>query len=344
MTKSSLRKKLGELPVLGYLLRVGASVSRLPRTDRIVISRLDQQQNNLQSLHEQYDALRKDILDAHEVIGDRLNQLDTLETKIRLADGKLADIAHEVSTLKTGKHKPHAATPASATGHQPESTLLADDHTLDQFYIEFENKFRGKEADIKKRLEIYLPYFKAAKKSPKHPTIDIGCGRGEFLKLLKEHDIPAKGLDLNESMVKRAKEQGLDVVQADAMQYLHEMPSNSAYAVTGFHLVEHIPFAALLRLMDECYRAIQPGGYAIFETPNPENVIVGSHNFYHDPSHLNPIPPALLAFVMETRGFSNVKIKRLHPMETNFETEDPLVLRIAERMYGPSDYAVVAQK
>ena len=338
--KQSVRAQILRLPVVGYMARLVVNAFRLPKTNDAFKAELHEQQAHLQALSDERVQLQKDIQETRAIAESKQQRMDTIETNLRLADSRIADLMHTAASHKTAAKTPKSSPAASTTG----STLLADDHTLDQFYIEFENKFRGSEEDIKKRLEVYLPYFEAAKKTPKHPVLDVGCGRGEFLQLIKEHGIAGKGLDLNESMVKRAQEQGLDVIQADAMQYLHDQPSGSVYAVTGFHLVEHIPFAALLRLMDECYRAIQPGGYAIFETPNPENMVVGSLNFYHDPSHLNPIPPALLQFVMETRGFSNVEIKRLHPMESNLETEDPLVRRMAERMFGPSDYAVIAQK
>jgi SAM-dependent methyltransferase len=340
--RSSISSKFLQIPVIGYGLRVASNILRLPRTNDNFKKDLEEHQSHTQLLQQEQRDLKDQVAQAQAAINEKGERLEAIDRQLRLTDSRVADITHELSNLKVPHSKKKVAAPTAASS--VESTLLADDHSLDQFYIEFENKFRGPEKDIKDRLKTYLPYFKEAKKTPNHPVLDIGCGRGEFLKLLKEHDVHAKGLDLNESMVKRAKEQGLDVIQADAMQYMHDLPSGSAYAVTGFHIVEHIPFATLLRLMDECYRAIQPGGYAIFETPNPENIIVGSLNFYHDPSHLNPIPPALLAFVMETRGFSDVQIKRLHPMEAEIEAEDPLVRRMAERMFGASDYAVVARK
>ena len=158
-----------------------------------------------------------------------------------------------------------------------------------------------------------------------------------------EWDEPADAIK-REAMIDHVKEKGLEGVQGDALSYLREQPANSALAITGFHIVEHIPFLDLVRIFNECYRVLAPGGFVIFETPNPENVIVGSCNFYSDPSHLHPLPPAFLELVMKTRGFQKTEIKRLHPLKAKIDHKDPLVKEMADRFFGPQDYAVIAHK
>ena len=222
---------------------------------------------------------------------------------------------------------------------------MADDHSLDNFYVHFERWFRGTEKEVAKNQSVYLPLFTESKiDSKKFPVVDVGCGNGEFVGLLHEKGIRAIGLDLNKTMIDHVKEKGLEGERGDALSFLRKQKSGSMMAVTGFHIVEHIPFLDLMKIFTEAYRVLAPGGFVIFETPNPENVIVGSCNFYNDPSHLHPLPPAFLELVMKTRGFSKVEIKRLHPLKKDIKSNDPLVQEMAERFFGPQDYAVVAHK
>ncbi len=122
-------------------------------------------------------------------------------------------------------------------------------------------------------------------------------------------------------MVERANKKGLVAWQHDALDFLEGQKPQSYGAVTGFHIVEHIPFPALLRLFTSTHRALVPDGFVVFETPNPENIIVGSCAFYMDPSHLNPIPPDLLAFALETCGFHKIEIRRMHAVD-NYDKTD----------------------
>ena len=107
---------------------------------------------------------------------------------------------------------------------------------------------------------------------------------------------------------------GLEIAEEDALSYLRNIPDMAVGAVTGFHIIEHLPFDVLLALLDETHRVLKPGGLAIFETPNPQNVMVGSCSFYLDPTHRNPIPAGLMQFVMEMQGFTAVEVVPLHPL------------------------------
>jgi O-antigen chain-terminating methyltransferase len=110
--------------------------------------------------------------------------------------------------------------------------------------------------------------------------------------------------------------------------------------VTGFHIIEHLRFDLLVRLFDECRRVLRPGGCMLFETPNPENLVVGAYTFYFDPTHRHPLPPRMIEFVVRERGFADVEILRLHPRSE--EGVDDVLLDKWFR--GPTDYAVIAWK
>ncbi|MEQ8384516.1 MAG: class I SAM-dependent methyltransferase [Coleofasciculus sp. A1-SPW-01] len=243
-----------------------------------------------------------------------------------------------------------------ACQHQPE--LLSQEqfsnwekeyqHLSDKFYVAFEDRFRGSREDILNRLKFYLPIIKEAKvgQSDTSPILDVGCGRGEWLELLRESNYLAKGLDINRMMVEECQARKLEVIESDALSHLRTLPDSSLGAVTGFHIVEHLTFPKLIELLTEVIRVLKPGGLAIFETPNPQNFIVGSCDFYSDPTHRSPIFPETLRFILEYQGFYRVQLLYLNPVETSpFDSkEEPEWQILRNWFYGSRDYAVIGYK
>jgi len=226
-------------------------------------------------------------------------------------------------------------------------TLAGEDaHTHDALYISLEDKLRGSRAAIIERLKVYLPLLEAAQiGSEAMPLLDIGCGRGEWLEILKAEGLNAIGVDTNRIAVAQCRERGFDAREMDALTYLRSLPSESIGAVTGFHIVEHLPFDVLMKLLDECVRVIKPGGAVVFETPNPQNVLVGSCNFYFDPTHRHPLPSPMLKFLVESRGFARIEVMNLHPSTAEpVKGEGELVKRFNQLFYGAMDYAVIGWK
>jgi O-antigen chain-terminating methyltransferase len=221
-------------------------------------------------------------------------------------------------------------------------------HNLDSLYVFLEDNLRGRRDEIKKRLQVYIPIIKKSNTGLKNsPILDIGCGRGEWLELLKETGLHASGLDLNKIMIRICKERGFKVKEGEALSFLKDLSDHSLGAVTCFHLIEHYGFEFLVGLLKEILRVLKPGGLVILETPNPDNVLVGSCNFYLDPTHNKPLPSPLIKLVLESCGFSKVKIMPLNPYEDDariknddFETSK----RFNDYFYGPQDYAVVGYK
>lgn len=329
----SMYSNIIKLPVLGYGIKLVASVILLPR-------KLILQNEKITDTRKMVDVATNKITNTNEQLINIINEVKILSSQSHSFDQKLSDIIHQLSiitlrpTSKTNSLKPK----------NPNATTLADNHLLDSFYTEFENKFRGAEKDIMHRQEVYVHYFKALKNVSKdQPVLDIGCGRGEFLQVMKANGIAVRGLDLNTTMVKKSRDKGFDVIEQDALSYLQSLEPNTLSAITGFHIVEHIPFADLMNIYTESYRTIKKDGFVLFETPNPENVVVGSLNFHYDPSHLKPIPPQLLAFCLEFCGFQDVEIIRLHP-ESEETLEDAFLQGVNTKLYGPRDYAVIAYK
>jgi len=220
---------------------------------------------------------------------------------------------------------------------------------LDPLYLAFENQFRGSREEIRQRLVEYLPIMKKSDAGIEgRKIIDIGCGRGEWLAILKEEGLEATGIDLNDILVQDCVQQDLEAHQADGLSYLRSLADNSVGAITAFHLIEHLDLETRIALFDESVRVLKPGGVAIFETPNPRNLLVGSCDFWADPTHLRPLYPETHQFLMEYRGFCKVELLFLHPPDEEHRlpsTEAPqLATRLDEVFSCPRDYTVIGYK
>lgn len=212
---------------------------------------------------------------------------------------------------------------------------------MSEFYRSFEDKHRGSRELILDRLRVYTPFLELLKACWDLEVTDLGCGRGEWLELLTSMEIRCHGVDLDDGMLAACKERGFNVMKSDAIAYLKQLPDNSQMAVSAFHLVEHIPFEQLNILVKEAKRVLVPGGLLILETPNPENLLVGTSNFYMDPTHVNPLPPALLQFLPDFHGYARSKILRLQ--EPTPVQEIPSVTLMHVLSGVSPDYSVVAQ-
>ena len=314
----ALIRRLGQLPVIGYPIRLGVALLRLPH-----------------QVHAQREfagyvlAQNQEIADFINLNADRLNTL---------AHEQQAIGQHTATSIETFKQKIETLRNEAAALR----VRLEDfsDPRLEPIYAALEERFRGTREEIKERFREYLVYVEG-----QGPLIDLGCGRGEWLELVAEHGLEARGVDSNSLQAVQCRARGLAVSDQDLFVFLHNEADASAGAITGFHIIEHLSFNALVALLDEAMRVLRPGGVVIFETPNPENLVVGSNYFYLDPTHRQPLPTELMEFMLKNRGFEEVKILPLHPWESGRVTgEGELVERFNGYIYGPMDYAVVGRK
>lgn len=221
--------------------------------------------------------------------------------------------------------------------------LAEEDHSLDLLYYLLEDALRGTPEEIKQESKVYLPVLNNA--GITSGILDVGCGRGEWLEVLKDAGLQAKGIDSNHILVERCRSLSLDVSEAEALTHLRSLAENTLNAVTAFHFAEHLPIKTLIRFFDEVCRALNPGGVFILETPNPENLLVGSCNFYLDPTHKHPIPIQTMKLLLEARGFQIQDVMKLHPVKgVEIEVKDQLTSHLNHFLYGPMNYAVVARK
>jgi SAM-dependent methyltransferase len=212
-----------------------------------------------------------------------------------------------------------------------------------KFYRTFEDKFRGPRELIKSRLQPYLSFIQPLLTIyPDGKAIDLGCGRGEWLELLLESGFSGHGVDLDDQMLETCRELGLSVTTEDAISALKALPAESVSVVSGFHIAEHLQHQDLQILVLESFRVLRPAGLLILETPNPENLIVSTSSFHLDPSHVRPIPIALLSFIMEHSQFDRIKVVRL---QESPDLQMSLSMGLLDVLGGASpDFGVVGQK
>jgi O-antigen chain-terminating methyltransferase len=223
-------------------------------------------------------------------------------------------------------------------------------------YPAFEDRFRGTEADVRERLAVYLPEVRSCVRpdaaGPR--VLDLGPGRGEWLALLADAGVPARGVDDNGAMVEHLRGRGLDVAADDAACHLAALPDGALDVITAFHVVEHLDLESTLGLLAHAARVLRPGGLLVLETPHPANLVMGACNFYLDPTHRSPVPPARLEFLAAASGFTDVRLWELHPKEdvdlaglrlTGVGAQDTALLAAAlqKGLFGPQDYALLAR-
>jgi O-antigen chain-terminating methyltransferase len=298
------------------------------------------QQHTTLTQTQQYfqDTLNQAVAQLHDTLRDLRRQIFDQKRTLLDQQRRLGLLLEEAR-----KRLPEPLNPEQLT-----NLLSEEDHLLDAMYATFEDQFRGTREDIQNRQRIYLPLIQDCQAGTDDaPVLDIGCGRGEWLALLRDEGLTARGVDLNRIFVQQCQEDQLTVIEQDAIAYLRSLPNHALGAITGFHIIEHLPTRTLIALFDEALRVLRPGGVAIFETPNPGNVLVGSCSFYMDPTHRNPLPPLLSRYLIEARGFVRVEIRELHPVDVSQHiTEGPsaIIGPLNHYLFGPQDYAVIAYK
>jgi O-antigen chain-terminating methyltransferase len=273
------------------------------------------------------DAVLKLVDDLHEQ-ADRSRSAD--ETGSRRT-GELEERLLRLERRGTGTE----AAPATVAG-QPAAAALPD-------YFAFEARMRGATEDVRERQRAYVADFDGHP-----PVLDVGCGRGEFLGLLRDAGIEAHGVDADRDMVAYARGEGHRVEQADALAYLDGLADGSLGGVFAAQVVEHLPPASLFRLLELCAAKLAPGGLLVAETINPLSPLA-LRSYFADLTHAQPLVPETLALLAERAGFREVETRFVNePAERLAVPDDPIVAenvrRLNELLFGPLDYAIVARR
>ena len=176
-------------------------------------------------------------------------------------------------------------------------------------YVCFEDFFRGSREEIMAHQRPYLSYFDGAS-----DVVDVGCGRGEFLSLLHEGGITARGVDANAEAVERCREHGLDATRADALEYLRGQADESIGGLFSSQVVEHLEAAYLQRLLDEAHRALRPDSRIVLETLNPACWMAFFSAYVRDFTHRHPLHPETLSYLLRSSGFVDIEVVYRSPL------------------------------
>ncbi|MBY0494618.1 MAG: class I SAM-dependent methyltransferase [Cyanobacteria bacterium] len=287
-------------------------------------------------------------------ISDALTQLRSV-TDVAQKTAMLAkrEVERRAMSPGAGSREPGAA--------NADLQVAASDQQSFQ-YVGFEDRFRGSEEEIGARLKDYVPYF-----AGQSNVLDVGCGRGEFLSLLKASGISARGIDLNPEMIDVCRSRGLDAASGDARSYLQGLPDESLGGVIAVQVVEHLQPPYLTEMLGLAFDKIRPGGRIILETINPSCWVAFFESFIRDLTHVKPIHPETLQYLLQASGFSNVEIvyrapiaqegrlQKVSPRPEHYGTApDGLtelvssfnrnVDRLNDRMFSYQDFAAIATK
>ena len=206
-------------------------------------------------------------------------------------------------------------------------------------WTQFALRFRGGEDYVREKQRAYVPSFAACRQ-----VLDIGCGRGEFLELLEEAQIPARGIDLDPESVALCLSKGLHAEIADIFSYLGALPDGAIDGIFCAQVIEHLPPARLPEMLRLAAAKLAPGGVVAFETPNPECLAILSSHFYLDPTHHHPVPPLLLAFYLEEFGIGELETRRLTPAAETMPSLHSLPEDFRNAFFGALDYAILGKK
>ena len=275
-----------------------------------------------------------------------LKRLEELRQELSLQKGELSllssSMQRETSEITAEKKSPP----------------IQPDFIKEDDYLKFEKTFRGPSEVIKERQSVYVQYFKGKKR-----VLDLGCGRGEFLSLLKENNIGGYGVDYNGLMVAHCQRQRLEVVQGDALQHLEALPDSSLDGLFAAQLIEHLPPDRIPNFINFCYRKLQPASYLVIETINPKSLHALINHFYLDLTHTRPLLPMTLKFLLEVAGFETVEVAYFSPSPQDLKFEELKIPssippwqqqmlaalnrnmeRLNELFYTYQDYAVIGKK
>jgi SAM-dependent methyltransferase len=292
---------------------------------------------------------------AFEGITDLMHHNDAVFARV---DQKLDRYRREVYDLFGGLSGALARVEQDAAGKKDGEAVeqlvrIREEHA----YIALERRYRGTPEEIAERISFYLPYLQG-----KGRVLDLGCGRGEALALLRDHGVTAEGVDASARMVELCRERGLVASEGDLLEKLAAVPPGTLGGVVSFHVIEHLPPDVVDRLVRLASRALAPGGVLILETPNPLSVVVAARNFWLDPTHFRPVHPESLRLNYELAGFDPVERIDLRPFPEDERLPEldlallpaeqrPLADRINrmrdrldELLFGFQDYGMVGTK
>ena len=290
---------------------------------------------DLQSAYQQRTAMLeqtyRDLVKAQHTDFDRALKKTAAEIQQRIKMEYDALIYSEMRVLRQRMAlRPAPDSPVPPPAPSPE---------FDIDWLRHAERFRGSEENIKGRQKMYAARFAGCRN-----VLDLGCGRGELLEVLRQADIRAAGIELNAEMIEICRRKGLDAEQADLFQYLASLGDNTLDGIVCSQVVEHLPPERLPELARLACAKLSHNGLLAIETPNPESLAIFATHFYLDPTHRHPLPPALMAFYLEEAGFGAIEVERLNPAIESMPSVGELPEGFRNAFFGALDYAIFGRK
>jgi 2-polyprenyl-3-methyl-5-hydroxy-6-metoxy-1,4-benzoquinol methylase len=235
-------------------------------------------------------------------------QHDELRAALSVVQQAAHSLKREIARLSGENPKSQIPNPksqdASPESRIPNPGLNSQFDDLDSHkYVGFEDQFRGSPEEIRRRVREYLPIFDKAS-----DVLDVGCGRGEFLELLHTHGVRARGIDINPAMVDVSRGKGLQAETGDALEYLRQLPDSSLGGLFAAQVVEHLEPRYLVRLLDAAFDKLRPGAPIVLETINPACWFAFFESYIRDLTHVRPVHPDTLKYLLIATGFQRVDI------------------------------------
>ena len=229
-------------------------------------------------------------------------------------------------------HEPAAAGLSAPTAPSQEPRPEID-------YLRFAERFRGSEEYVRNSFKFYVPLFSGRK-----DVLDIGCGRGEFLELMREAGVPARGIDLSRESVALCAHKGVRAEVADLFRYLGDLPEFALDGIFCAQVVEHLPPDRIPEFIRLAAQKLVRDGIIVIETPNPECLAIFATHFYLDPTHTRPVPHPLLAFYMEEHGLGGIELHRRSPAVDSIPELAEVPQGVRDALFGGLDYAIIGRK
>ena len=333
-----MKQIIKKIPILGWFVRWLYNLLRLNNIKHnLFLLQESEKKNNLklEQLQEEYGLKLKQLQEENDL---KLNI--KIEQVQQENDLKLNNLKDEILVKLTQPSIPNSIQ-IQADDYLKEALVNLPQYkndvlTFDQkelYYSLFENVFYNHKVVLEKQ-KVYLHCI-SENNSINYPHLDIGCGRGEFLTILKDANYTAQGIDINSLEVNQLIKKGFKVEQADMLVFL-QTTTQTFSSISALQVVEHIDYATLKKFLQLSYENLQTDGSIILETINPHNK-VAFNSFYMDETHKRPLPPEMLAFMLQFIGFKNVQLIYTSPMPEEFRSKENLNINY-------HDYAVVGYK
>ena len=336
-----------------------AVVDHLNRNDRVASEAHEASARALDWAEQKIDAAIDELRRYQEALAARDRRHEIAVAGVMAAQQELrasvSSVQQAAQNLKREIARRADSAEAAPAGHaEPSATATRLDALDSHKYVGFEDQFRGSSEDIRRRVAEYLPLFAGAS-----DVLDVGCGRGEFLALLRDQGITSRGIDVNAAMVEVCRQQGLDAWEADALTYLRAQPDGSLGGLFAAQVVEHLEPRYLTSLLDAAFDKLRPGSTIVLETINPACWFAFFESYIRDITHVRPLHPDTLTYLLVATGFQQVevryrapypehdKLQRLAPHGPLGDVVDTLnanVDRINRLLFTWLDYAAVGRR